>query len=77
MQVVALEKTASSMDYRAFSYKRPVAVVVGNEVEGVRPQTLGACCGVVHIPMCGQKLSLNVSVASGIILYELLRALSV
>ena len=74
VQVVALEKVPTSIDYRTFAYQKPVAVVVGNEVEGVRRSTLKACNGIVHIPMCGQKVSLNVSVASGIILYELLRA---
>lgn len=74
IQVIALEKTPQSIDYRSFTYQKPVAVVVGHEVEGVSPQTLNACDNVVHLPMCGQKISLNVSVASGIILYELLRA---
>ncbi|MFT5365179.1 MAG: 23S rRNA (guanosine2251-2'-O)-methyltransferase [Candidatus Latescibacterota bacterium] len=74
VQVIALEKTTSSVDYHTFAYQKPVAVIVGNEVEGIRPQTLEACDSIVHIPMCGQKISLNVSVASGIILYELLRS---
>lgn len=76
VQVIALEKTPTSTHYGTFAYQYPVAVVVGNEVEGVRPQTLEACDHIVHIPMCGQKISLNVSVASGIILYELLRSLT-
>jgi len=76
VQVIALEKTPHSIDYRTFEYQKPIAVVVGHEVEGVRPQTLEACDSVVHLPMCGQKISLNVSVASGIILYELLRAVT-
>lgn len=76
VQVIALEKTPHSIDYRTFTYQKPVAVVVGHEVEGVKPQTLEACDSVVHLPMCGQKISLNVSVASGIILYELLHAVT-
>ena len=73
IQVIALEQTAQSVDFRVFSYRLPVAVVVGHEVEGVRPETLAACDGTVQIPMLGQKHSLNVSVASGVMLYELLR----
>ena len=73
VQTIALEKTADSLDYRQVSYCFPVAVVVGHEVEGVQPETLDCCDNVVSIPMVGQKVSLNVSVASGIILYELLR----
>lgn len=73
VQVVALEQTDGSADFRIFPYRLPVAVVVGHEVEGVRPETLAACDAAVQIPMLGEKASLNVSVASGIMLYELLR----
>lgn len=73
VQVVALEQTPNSVDFRTFSFQMPVAVVVGHEVEGVRPETVALCDGAVHIPMCGQKASLNVSVAGGVMLYELLR----
>ena len=52
----------------------PVAFVVGHEVEGVRPETLEACDSIIHLPMLGQKVSLNVSVAAGIMLYRLLEA---
>lgn len=73
IQVVALEQTEESVDFRSFPYLLPTAVVVGHEVEGVRPESLAVCDGVVHVPMRGQKISLNVSVASGVMLYELLR----
>ncbi len=73
VQVVALERVAQGQDFRTFPYRLPTAVVVGHEVEGLRPETLEACDGAVQIPMCGDKTSLNVSVASGIMLYELLR----
>ena len=72
VQVVALEQTPDSVDFRAFPYRYPVAVILGHEVMGVRPETLSLCDGVVHIPMLGHKASLNVSVAAGIVLYELL-----
>jgi tRNA G18 (ribose-2'-O)-methylase SpoU len=74
VQTIALEKTSGCTDYRSFAYSFPVAVVVGHEVEGVQPETLAFCDAVVDIPMLGQKVSLNVSVAGGIILYELLRS---
>ena len=73
VQVVALEQTSESVDYRPFQYHMPVAFVVGHEVEGVRPETVAICDGVVEIPMLGEKASLNVSVAGGIMFYELLR----
>ncbi len=73
VQVIAIEQTDGSVDFGKFSYRFPVAAVLGHEVEGVRPETVAACDGVVHIPMCGHKTSLNVSVAGGVILYDLLR----
>lgn len=52
-----------------------VALVVGNETEGVGPDALAAADHVVRIPMAGGVESLNVGVATGISLYEL-RALA-
>ena len=72
VQVVALEQTPESVDYRTFEYQWPVAVVFGHEVTGVQKETLDLCDAVVHIPMLGHKISLNVSVAAGVMLYALL-----
>ena len=70
--VLALERNDYSIDYRESRLTFPVAIVVGHEVEGIRAETLERCDGVVHIPMLGSKDSLNVSVATGISLYQLL-----
>jgi tRNA G18 (ribose-2'-O)-methylase SpoU len=69
VQIVALEKTQESVDIDSVSFDFPLALVVGNEVEGVTPDILSLCDKVVHIPMYGKKESLNVSVAAGIALY--------
>jgi 23S rRNA (guanosine2251-2'-O)-methyltransferase len=74
VHVVALEQTNESIDFRHYAYPAPVAIVVGHEVEGVSRRALDACDGAVHIPMLGEKVSLNVSVAAGVMLYELLRS---
>ncbi|MBS12595.1 MAG: RNA methyltransferase [Gemmatimonadetes bacterium] len=74
VQVLALESSPESIDYREQAFHFPVAFVVGHEVEGVRPETLEACDSIIHLPMLGQKVSLNVSVAAGIMLYRLLEA---
>jgi len=50
-----------------------VAVVFGNEAEGVREEVIRACSGCLEIPQLGMKHSLNVSVAAGIVLWELCR----
>jgi tRNA G18 (ribose-2'-O)-methylase SpoU len=47
--------------------------MAGNEVSGISPDALTLCDEVVEIPMYGEKESLNVSVAVGIALYEMVR----
>lgn len=49
----------------------PIALVVGNETDGVRDELLDAADLVVQIPMAGEVESLNVGVATGISVYEL------
>jgi 23S rRNA (guanosine2251-2'-O)-methyltransferase len=51
----------------------PVALVMGTEGKGLRPLVAKTCDFRVRIPMPGQALSLNVSVATGTLLYEVLR----
>jgi len=68
-QIVALEKTEESKDIRTVSFGEKVALIVGNEVDGVTEDILEQVNTVVHIPMCGKKESLNVSIATGIALY--------
>ena len=50
-----------------------VALVIGNEIGGIRNETLDLCDGALSIPMFGVKHSLNVSVAFGIAAWELVR----
>lgn len=73
VRILALEQDARSV--ALYAYQRPsrVAVVLGNEVEGIDAVTLALCDDVVHIPMQGTKESLNVAVAGGIALYALTR----
>lgn len=52
---------------------RPVAIVMGNEGQGVSRELLEAADTCINIPLVGQAESLNVAVASGIILYEAVR----
>ena len=73
--VVALEWTDRSVDFHNFDFSFPVAVVVGHEVVGVAEETRSLCDACVHIPMYGEKRSLNVSVACGVLLYEVMRRL--
>ena len=67
---MALEQSKTSCDYREFKPKFPLAVVVGNEVRGLSSNILKRVDSIWHIPMRGQKESLNVAVAVGIFLYK-------
>lgn len=60
-----VEKTIYDVDF-----KGGIALVMGNEGEGMRRLTRETCDLLVQIPMCGSVESLNVSVASGVCLYE-------
>ncbi len=56
-------------------FSGPLALVMGAEGEGIRRLTAELCDYLVHLPMMGQVESLNVSVATGICLYEINRRL--
>ncbi len=64
---------ANSKNYTEVDYKLPVALVMGNEEKGIRRLTAENCDILVQIPMKGKIQSLNVSVATGVILFEILR----
>lgn len=64
-----------SADYSTVSYQRPAILLLGSEREGLEERLLGLCDAVVHLPMRGRATSLNLSVAAGILLYEIGRKL--
>jgi len=68
-QIVSLEQTARSIDYTKFKPKFPLALIIGNESNGVKKSLLNRSDKIIDIPMRGQKESLNVSVAFGIVAY--------
>jgi 23S rRNA (guanosine2251-2'-O)-methyltransferase len=55
------------------NFNLPVAIVMGSEGRGLRKRTRDLCDGLVRIPIAGNMESLNVSVATGVCLYEVLR----
>jgi len=59
--------------YSDFDMKIPLAVVLGGEGKGIRRLVREKCDAIVSIPMRGKINSLNVSVASGIVLFEIIR----
>ena len=70
--IIGTSDAASKTLYQA-DLKGPVALVLGAEGDGMRQLTAKTCDELVSIPMRGAVESLNVSVASGVCLYEALR----
>lgn len=71
VSIIAVEQDKNAIDYKNFTSPPKIALVLGNEVEGLGRSVLPECDAVIEIPMRGKKESLNVSVAAGIILYRL------
>jgi 23S rRNA (guanosine2251-2'-O)-methyltransferase len=73
-KIIALEQTEKSVNI--FDYKisnEPIALIAGHERKGLSKKILEYVDEVIEIPMHGKKESLNVSVAVGIALYQLLK----
>jgi 23S rRNA (guanosine2251-2'-O)-methyltransferase len=71
--IVGSHLTSESKNYTDIDFKIPLAVVVGNEEKGIRKLVAENCDFLAKIPMNGKIDSLNVSVASGILLFEVMR----
>lgn len=69
--IVALEQDKRSIKYTSFKPKFPLALVVGNEVNGISKNILKKVDKIIYLPMKGQKESLNVAVAFGIAGYNI------
>lgn len=74
-KIYAIEQTEGSISLEKFSWNKneKIAVVFGNEVEGVNDEVLQLVDGSIEIPQSGMKHSLNISVAAGIVLWEIMR----
>jgi 23S rRNA (guanosine2251-2'-O)-methyltransferase len=73
-KIYAIEQAADSILLNQFDHPtEKIAVVFGNEVTGVEESTIKQCDGCIEIPQIGMKHSLNVSVAAGVVLWELVR----
>ena len=68
-QIISLEQTSESISYTKFKPKFPLALIIGNEGKGVKKSLLDRSDKIIDIPMRGQKESLNVSVALGVVAY--------
>ncbi|MBR5331931.1 MAG: 23S rRNA (guanosine(2251)-2'-O)-methyltransferase RlmB [Muribaculaceae bacterium] len=71
-QIVAASEKAK-ISYTQADYTGPVAIVMGAEDTGISPEVLRLCDTMVSIPQFGNIGSLNVSVAAGVMMYEVVR----
>ena len=73
--LVAGTRLESAVDYRSVDYAgRPVLLLMGNEQQGLPDDLAAACDRLLRIPQAGRADSLNLAVASGIMLFEVRRA---
>lgn len=67
--IVGLEQDEKSIPIASYQPPQKVALLIGEEVEGLTSELLQRCDQLIEIPMKGEKESFNVSVATGIALY--------
>jgi 23S rRNA (guanosine2251-2'-O)-methyltransferase len=73
VKIIALEQDKRSIQYSKINIEESCAIIIGNEIEGIRKSTLDLSDSIIEIPMYGQKNSLNVAVATGIALFDIIR----
>jgi len=71
-EILGLEQHENSVPYNSHTPTKNFALVVGEETQGIPKNILDLCDTILEIPMRGEKESLNVSVATGVTLYQLL-----
>ena len=74
--IFAVEQVEGSVMLQDFKTEPNMAFIMGNEVDGVSEEALPFCDGALEIPQQGTKHSLNVSVCSGIIMWNIFKQLS-
>ncbi|WP_323853439.1 tRNA (guanosine(18)-2'-O)-methyltransferase TrmH [Xenorhabdus koppenhoeferi] len=70
MQILATHLSDKAVDFRQIDYTKPTCIIMGQEKKGISKQAIALADHDIIIPMTGMVQSLNVSVASALILYE-------
>ncbi len=68
--IVSTSLDSNSISYRDYDYTKPTLIIMGNEKDGISKEVLDISDIKIKIPLMGMAQSLNVSVATSIILYE-------
>jgi tRNA (guanosine-2'-O-)-methyltransferase len=72
-RIIATTLSETSKDYRDIDYTVPTAILVGEELDGISTRAIELADETITIPIVGMVQSLNVSVASALVLYEAYR----
>lgn len=77
-QIIGIEQANKSTNLNEFNItKKPIAIVLGNEVNGVDENVINVCDDVIEIPQFGTKHSLNISITAGIVIWQLWNKLNI
>ena len=71
-QIIAIEQSENSIDYKKLKIKGNTAFILGNEVDGLSENILNKVDKIVEITMKGEKESLNVAIAGSVVLFRIL-----
>lgn len=74
-QIWAVEQVENSISLENTIPSPKTALIMGNEVEGVEQEVIDLCDGCIEIPQIGSKHSLNISVSTGVVLWEFFKKL--
>jgi len=72
-KIAATHLKKDAVSYTSLDYTQPIAIVFGNESQGISEEACELADYIIKIPMFGMAQSLNLSVSAGIILYEAVR----
>ena len=75
-EIASIEQAENTTFLHEYQPKNKVAIVMGNEVKGVEQQVIDASDVCVEIPQFGTKHSLNISVCTGVVVWDLFNKLS-
>ncbi len=67
--IASIETGDDALSYDTFEPPENLAVIMGNEIEGIEKEVLEESDAVISLPMVGKKISLNVSITAGIVMY--------
>ena len=78
VKVFAVEQVEKAVFLQDFKVEKETnyALVFGNEVYGVSQEAIALCDGAIEIPQLGTKHSLNISVSTGVVVWDLFQKLS-